>query len=452
MGLKLNIAGTSLLLLLASAAEVSGDIIFDVTKYGARADGHSDISQALLKAWGDSCSSPVASTVMIPNGTYALGQITIGGPCKAPINFVVQGTVMAPVDTSRFKAEAGWIAFQQIDQFTLSGGGVFDGQGKTVWGRKCPHYAYCKQLPINLRFNFITNSMVKDITSRDSKQFHINLLGCKNLAFYNVAISAPDESLNTDGIHIGRSSGINITDSTIETGDDCVSIGDGSEQINIQRVTCGPGHGISVGSLGKYPNEEPVVGISVKNCTLTNTQNGVRVKTFPASHQGIASEMHFEDIVMNNVGNPIIIDQEYCPHNQCNLKSPSRIKLSNVSFRNIRGTTSTQVAVKLLCSQGVPCQDVELGDINLKYNGKEGPAMSQCKNIKPNLLGQEPFSVIHALNLIARATTQPIVERSSRNWRLSTTRASQCMMRLGKDSVTKRKKNEDKNMPSRNER
>ena len=46
----------------------------------------------------------------------------------------------------------------------------------------------------------------------------------------------------------------------------------------------------------------------------------MRVKTWPASHQGTASEMHFEDIVMNNVGNPIIIDQEYCPHNQCNLK------------------------------------------------------------------------------------------------------------------------------------
>ncbi|RVW82285.1 Exopolygalacturonase [Vitis vinifera] len=139
----------------------------------------------------------------------------------------------------------------------------------------------------------------------------------------------------------------------------------------------------------KYPNEEPVVGISVKNCTLTNTQNGVRVKTWPASHQGTASEMHFEDIVMNDVGNPIIIDQEYCPHNQCNLKSPSRIKISNVSFRNIRGTTSTQVAVKLICSQGEPCQDVELGDINLEYNGNEGPAMSQCKNIKPNLLGAQ---------------------------------------------------------------
>ena len=85
--------------------------------------------------------------------------------------------------------------------------------------------------------------MVKNITSRDSNQFHINLLGCKNLTFYNVAISAPEERLNTDGIHIGRSLGINITYSTIETGDDCVSIGDGSEQINMQRVTRGPGHG-----------------------------------------------------------------------------------------------------------------------------------------------------------------------------------------------------------------
>lgn len=121
----------------------------------------------------------------------------------------------------------------------------------------------------NLRFNFITNSMVKDITSRDNKQFQMYLLGCKNLTFYNVGISAPEVSINTDGIHIGRSSGFNITNSTVETGDDCVSIGDGSEQINIQRVTCGPGYGISVGSLGKCPNEEPVVGISVKNCTFT---------------------------------------------------------------------------------------------------------------------------------------------------------------------------------------
>ena len=100
---------------------------------------------------------------MIPDGTYALGQITIGGSYKAPINFNVQGTVKSSMDTSRFKAEAGWIAFQQIDQFTLSGGGVFDGQGKTVWGRKCPHYAYCKQLPIVSSCIYMLNYVILSV-------------------------------------------------------------------------------------------------------------------------------------------------------------------------------------------------------------------------------------------------------------------------------------------------
>ena len=71
----------------------------------------------------------------------------------------------------------------------------------------------------------------------------------------------------------------------------------------------------------------------------------------------------------------------------CFMQSPSRVKLSNASFRNIKGTTSTQVAIKLICSQGVPCQQVELSNIDLKYNGEEGPAISQCKNVKPTLLG-----------------------------------------------------------------
>ncbi|OMO50508.1 Glycoside hydrolase, family 28 [Corchorus olitorius] len=57
-----------------------------------------------------------------------------------------------------------------------------------------------------------------------------------------MTIIAPDESPNTDGIHIGRSSEITIIDSTISTGDDCVSLGGGSQNVTIRRVTCGPGH------------------------------------------------------------------------------------------------------------------------------------------------------------------------------------------------------------------
>ena len=148
----------------------------------------------------------------------------------------------------------------------------------------------------------------------------MSILNCKNVTIQHVTINAPGESLNTDGIHIGRSTRINITHADIKTGDDCFSLGDGSQQINVEKVNCGPGHGISVGSLGKYHNEQPVIGVIVRNCTLTNTRNGVRVKTWPASPSGLASDLHFEDIIVNNVSTPILIDQQYCPYGQCQSK------------------------------------------------------------------------------------------------------------------------------------
>ncbi|GAY31703.1 hypothetical protein CUMW_287090, partial [Citrus unshiu] len=156
-------------------------------------------------------------------------------------------------------------------------------------------------------------------------------------------------------------------------------------------VSCGPGHGISVGSLGKYKKEEDVVGLTVINCTFTGTSNGVRIKTWPDSEDGKASNFTFEDLFMNNVENPIVIDQEYCPHNQCNIKVPSRVKISNVRFRNIRGTSLTKEAVRIVCSKEIPCQNVEIGDINLVYNGidDKGPAISSCSNVKPTLVGKQ---------------------------------------------------------------
>lgn len=184
----------------------------------------------------------------------------------------------------------------------------------------------------NLRFNFLTNSLIQDITCMNSKHFQINVLGGNNVTLKLVKVSAPAESVNTDGIHIGKSTGVSVLDSVIGTGDDCVSIGDGNKQITVTNLTCGPGHGIAIGSLGRYEKEEPVEGINVKNCTISNTSNGVRIKTWPASPQeGSASDIHFEDIIMNNVSTPILIDQEYCPYNQCTNQVRNRILYCELS-------------------------------------------------------------------------------------------------------------------------
>ncbi|KAK5843100.1 hypothetical protein PVK06_005531 [Gossypium arboreum] len=152
---------------------------------------------------------------------------------------------------------------------------------------------------------------------------------------------------NTDGIHIGRSDGVNVLNSKIKTGDDCVLIGDGSKNLVINGVTCGPGHGISIGSLGLFKNEEPVNGVIVKNCTMTNTSNGVRIKTWPGAEPGTCSNIHFEDITVTN-------------------------KLS-----------------KIICSATLPCENVELADTEITHSGPTGSAVSQCSNVKPKVSGKQ---------------------------------------------------------------
>ncbi|XP_065003178.1 exopolygalacturonase-like [Musa acuminata AAA Group] len=170
----------------------------------------------------------------------------------------------------------------------------------------------------SVKFVNTNNTIVKDITSLNSKFFHMALLGCHNFKGSGITITAPATSPNTDGIHLEGNSGVTIASSKIRTGDDCVSIGHGNSFVTISGITCGPGRGISVGSLGRYKDEEDVQNIVVKDSKLIGTMNGVRVKTWANSPvKTSAINMTFENLVMRNVGNPIVIDQTYCPYDKC---------------------------------------------------------------------------------------------------------------------------------------
>lgn len=87
----------------------------------------------------------------------------------------------------------------------------------------------------------------------------------------------------------------------------------------------------SIGSLGKYPDEREVKGIRIKNSALIGTTNGLRLKTWPERYGGGASEISFSNINMTNVQNPIIIDQEYECHPNCQKKVPVSFSVSVVS-------------------------------------------------------------------------------------------------------------------------
>lgn len=100
------------------------------------------------------------------------------GPCKAPIEFSLQGTLQAPpVGSGNFKGGDTWIAFDNVNFLTVSGFGVFDGQGSSAWGQKCDHTEFCGNLPIvSFIFNYRKPKKKKNVLSLfDNKQLKIKV-------------------------------------------------------------------------------------------------------------------------------------------------------------------------------------------------------------------------------------------------------------------------------------
>ena len=122
--------------------------------------------------------------------------------------------------------------------------------------------------------------------------------------------------------------------------------------------------------------EAGVQNITVKTTTFVGTQNGVRIKAWARRSNGFVKNIVFKQVTMVNVQYPIIIDGNYCPHNQNCPNDISGVKISDVVYEDVHGTSATQVAVKFDCSKGSPCNGIRLKDVNLVYTGK--PAVSSC--------------------------------------------------------------------------
>lgn len=53
--------------------------------------------------------------------------------------------------------------------------------------------------------------------------------------------------------------------------------------------------------------------VTVKTVVFNATDNGLRIKTWARESNGFVKDVVFDDVIMRNVKNPIIVDQNYCP-------------------------------------------------------------------------------------------------------------------------------------------
>ncbi|KAI0530597.1 hypothetical protein KFK09_000142 [Dendrobium nobile] len=326
------------------------------------------------------CNSPSSTAnIYVPNGIFLISEVRFNGPClNKKINFMINGTLMAPLG---YTDSSEWITFDTVEGISINGG-VFDGRGSKLWDCKLRN-GKCPRGATSLEFTNSKDIEIRRLTSIDSELFHIAIHRCDNVNLDGLNIVGPKWSPNTDGIHVQMSTNVNIRNTRIKTGDDCISIGPGTSALWIDRVVCGPGHGISIGSLGKDEGleglkEEGVHNVTVQIIQFVGSDNGLRIKTWGSNVEGYVRGIIFKHVVMNNVMNPIIIDQNYCPHNQNCPHKDSSIQISDVEYRNIQGTSASPIAIKLDCSPTNPCKGLGMSNIKLTY--KERPAKSFCNH------------------------------------------------------------------------
>ncbi|URD81463.1 Glycosyl hydrolases family 28, partial [Musa troglodytarum] len=370
-----------LLLILTHLPVAIKDLVaFDVKDYGAAGDGITDDTQAFADAWEATCGNAAGLPIMfIPGEKFLVSPIIFKGPCK-PSNVLVQveGTLAAPDSPSTWnRTDASlWIQFKSVDglRLTGSGSGRFDGRGSNWWRQSCKldprkavKFVQCNDLAVsNLRFI-------------NSPQTHILIIDSSRVYVTNLNITAPRTSPNTDGIHIHASRHVYIQDTIIGTGDDCISIGDRTSDIVVTRITCGPGHGISVGSLGRGGSNVSVERIQVSYVNFFNTTNGARIKTWQGA-TGYAKSMSFERIRFNNVQNPIIIDQNYGAKANNYTIQQNAVHISNVRYAYCAGTARTHIAINLNCSQTVPCTDIQFDNVNIRVTSRGDTPRAYCNN------------------------------------------------------------------------
>ncbi|GLT50360.1 hypothetical protein SLA2020_238500 [Shorea laevis] len=369
--------------------------VFNVLDFGAKGDGNTDDTKAFEAAWTGACKVQ-ASMVNVPAGfTFLVGPVSFSGPyCQANIVFQLDGTIIAPTDSKSWgRGLLQWLEFTKLKGITVQGKGIIDGRGSGWWQdspfedpiddeikliiplnntlEERPPMPVRNELsgkmpsikPTALRFYGSFNVTVTGIIIQNSPQFHLKFDNCVGVVVHDMSVSSPGDSPNTDGIHLQNSKDVLIHSSNLACGDDCISIQTGCSNVYVHNVNCGPGHGISIGSLGKDNTKACVSNITVRDIMMHNTMNGVRIKTWQGGSGSVQGVM-FSNIQVSEVQLPIVIDQFYCDKRSCTNQTTA-VALSGITYQRIRGTYTVK-PVHFACSDSLPCTGVTLSAIQLK--------------------------------------------------------------------------------------
>ncbi|WP_198315743.1 glycoside hydrolase family 28 protein [Chitinophaga tropicalis] len=349
--------------------QAKGQSVFNIADYGAKNDGTTNNAVAIQKAI-DACAAAGGGKVLVPaGGTFLTGPFEL----KSNITFEVgnNAKLLASPDESlytqsAFRENKGegtmWISGHNLENVTICGAGTLDGNGISFMGKELDDSYELKPFDIvDPRPHLLTiiggrNIRIRDLTIRNSAYWTVHLVGCDDAAIDNITLLNSLKVRNSDGIDVDHSKNVRISNSYIESGDDCICLKNRREfaefgvceNITVNNCTMtSRSCAVKIGS----ENMDSIRNVVFNNCIITESNRGIGIQN---RDEGTVTNVIFSDIIVDShlfsdvwwgKAEPIYVTayrRATANHKDAGWRLPKGQKegkvgkVCNISFRNIQ--------------------------------------------------------------------------------------------------------------------
>lgn len=351
---------------------------YNILDFGATEGVHVDNAQTIQKAI-DACHQNGGGIVLIPAG-YTF----ITGPFKLKSNIelrVESGAILlanpdeSVYTESAFRANKGegtiWIGGEDLENVTMTGGGIVDGNGAAFMGQELKDAYVLKPFdtvdprPHILTLINVKNIKIHNITFQNAAYWGLHFIGCKNVLINQIFIYNDLKIRNGDGIDLDHSQNVNISNCHIESGDDCICFKNRREYAEFGPCSDITVTGCTLTSTScaiKFGSEnmDAIKNVVINNCIIKNSNRGIGIQN---RDEGTVSNVIISNIILEcrlfgdvwwGKAEPIYITA--FPRANSNGKdagvrfpegaTKGKVgKVSNITFRNIQCTSENGIFV-----------------------------------------------------------------------------------------------------------
>ncbi len=365
--------------------------VYDVRKYGAKADGKTNDAIAIQKAI-DACAKG-GGRVLFTNGTF----LSSGLVLKSNVELHVAATavLMATRGLDKYNVDRKFAHGDGVRSFiyadtchhiAITGSGRIDGQGQ--YFRADITYS---ERPYLIQLRSCKDVRLQDVFLSNSAVWVCWLLQCDRVRVEGVHIENL-VSPNRDGIDIDGCREVHISNCIINTEDDSLAFkvsekGHPCRDITITNCIISS----KCAAIRFGPDAvDNIENVTISNCAIKNTKlNGIKIQE---SMGAMIKNITFSNITMDNVRGPISIrlagwklkETDTAPFDIID-KDWEKGRLQNILFNNITGTTpQDNIAMSITGTTKTRPSGITFSNIDLTFTGG-GTAIQGARRTVPDL-------------------------------------------------------------------